>query len=250
MHCQLCGEQKKLIEAHIIPRSFHRIASGAKDPTRMITNVPGRYTQQVPKGVYDPSVLCEGCERLFSRWDDYGAELFLHRWETFERLPDRGEVIGYRLPEYDYGLLKLFFLSVLWRAAVSSHSFFENVSLGAREPALKKSILSGDPGDKHHFGVVVQAFDNTNVGILNPDPLRMAGHRYWRLYLSHVIAFVKVDSQPFIEPFASMALCPGLPLTVAQKSYLGSPERRVMKRMVVADHQGRQAALAKRQKKN
>ena len=52
MICRLCGLEKKLIEAHVIPRSFHRI-SPEKGVIRLVTNAEGRYTQNVPKGVYD-----------------------------------------------------------------------------------------------------------------------------------------------------------------------------------------------------
>jgi hypothetical protein len=154
MPCKLCGLEKKLIEAHIIPRSFHRIDPNDKQPTRLLTNVEGRYTQKLPKGAYDSTIVCEDCERRFSAWDDYGDEIFLKSWDKFEKLERHGEIIGYSLPEYDYPKLKLFFMSVLWRAAVSSHVLFASINLGPREPILKNSILNSDPGDVDHFGVV------------------------------------------------------------------------------------------------
>ena len=235
MICKLCGSDKKLIEAHIIPRSFHRIKPNEKDPIRLITNVEGRYTQKVPKGVYDATIVCEDCERRFSSWDDYGDEIFLKSWDKFEELVHHGEVIGYSLPEYDCPKLKLFFLSVLWRAAVSSHVMFASIDLGPREPILRKSILNSDPGDIDYFGVVLQAFDSTEVGMFNPHPERFSGLRFCRFYLSHVIAFIKVDSRRFDGLFRSMALGSEKSLKLAQKNYLTSPERLIMKKLVVAD---------------
>ena len=101
MRCELCGQDKKLIEAHVIPRSFHRIDPSDKEPTRLVTNVEGRYTQKARKGVYDGSIVCEDCERHFTRWDDYADEIFLKSWDKFEKLTQQGEDVGYRLRAYD-----------------------------------------------------------------------------------------------------------------------------------------------------
>jgi hypothetical protein len=234
MPCKLCGEANKLIEAHIIPRSFYRIDPGRKHPGLLITDKKGRYAQTVPKGVYDASILCEHCERRFSRWDDYGNELLIKSWHKFEKIEDRGEHLAYRLDGYDYSLLKMFVLSVLWRASVSGHVMFDRIDLGTRELSLRNAILLSDPGDSDHFGVVLQAFDSAEVGMLNPHGERFSGLRFCRLYLSHVIAFIKVDSRPFKDPFRSLALSPARPLVVLQKEFLSSPERAIMRNLVIA----------------
>jgi len=224
MICRLCGLDKKLIQAHVIPRSFHRLIPGAKQPPRVITNVRGRYAQKVPKGVYDSALVCEDCERRFSSWDDYGAEILLKNWNTFIPVADGGTMIGSYLPAYDYKRLKLFFLSVLWRAAASGHFMFDKIDLGPREASLRDAIWNAQPGDTHTFGVVLQAFNETDIGMLNPDSLRMQHLRYCRIYAAHVIAFIKVDSQPFRDPLQSFALAPDTRLFVAQKDFMTSPE--------------------------
>lgn len=196
MTCKLCGQNRRLIEAHVIPRSFFRLDPSEQKPARLVTNAKGRYPQNVPKGVYDKGILCESCERVFSPWDDYAADLFVKNWGAIQKLTAGSEQVGYGLPAFDYSKLKLFFLSVLWRAAVSSHPMFDNVDLGLREPILRQSILSGDPGDMNYFGVVLQAFDDENVGMLNPQSERLKGLRFVRFYLAHIILFVKVDWRP------------------------------------------------------
>jgi hypothetical protein len=183
MICKLCGLDKKLIRAHVIPRSFYRIDPAEKTPTRLVTNVAGRYAQKTPIGVYDDTIVCEDCEHRFTKWDEYGDELFLKSWDKFAPIIHRNEEVGYGLNAYDYSKLKMFFLSVLWRASVSSHPMFSNIELGAREVILKQAIWNSDPGDIDHFGVVLQAFDSTDVGILNPHPERFSGVRYCRFYI-------------------------------------------------------------------
>jgi hypothetical protein len=234
MICKLCGEDRKLIEAHVIPRSFHRLDPKDTRPARLVTNVQGRHGQNIPKGIYDKTILCEQCERRFSKWDGYAAQLLINDWKQLAPIMNGAEQIGYTLPAYDYPSLKLFFLSVLWRAAVSTHVMFSNINLGIREGVLKQSILSGDPGDIDHFGVVLQAFDTTDIGLLSPHLERFSGLRYARFYLSHVIVFIKVDSRPFDEPFKSLALGHRRPLVLLIKQFLTSAERRVMRKLVLA----------------
>src|ERR1035438_10070720 len=117
MICKLCGQDRKLIEAHIIPKSFFRLDPSDKKPARLGTNVSGRYAQNIPKGVYDNGIVCEPCERVFSPWDDYAADLFINNWKAIQPLNAGSEQVGYGLPEYEYLKLKLFFMSVLWPAA-------------------------------------------------------------------------------------------------------------------------------------
>jgi len=234
MICKLCGQDRKLIEAHVIPKSFFRLDPADQRPARLVTNVSGRYPQTIPKGVYDKSILCEPCEHVFSSWDDYAADLFIKNWKSIQPLMAGSEQLGYGLPKYDYFRLKLFFLSVLWRAAISGHPMFDNVDLGPREAVLKQSILAGDPGDVNYFGVVLQAFDDENVGMLNPQPETLLDLRFIRFYLSHVIAYFKVDPRPFADPLDHIALGPDRPLVLLQKSFLGSKERRLMLKLVLS----------------
>lgn len=239
MICKLCGEEKPLIKAHVIPRSFHRIDPNGDGPPRLVTNAEGRFTQKVPKGVYDATILCGECERRFSAWDDYGDELFMKSWDSFTKMFHNGRHIGYELPAFDYARLKLFVVSVLWRASVSTHPMFYKIDLGPREAVLRQSIQNADPGPVDYFGVLLQAFDSNDVGILNPHPERFGGVRFCRFYLAHVIAFVKVDARDFDPLFRHLALAPGKPLRIAQKEFMSSPERAIMKRLVVADRDKR-----------
>lgn len=50
-------------------------------------------------------------------------------------------------------LLKLFALSIAWRASVTSRRFFNRVDLGDREPQFRELILRQDPGPPGLFPV-------------------------------------------------------------------------------------------------
>jgi hypothetical protein len=230
--CKFCGREAKLIEAHVIPRSFFRLDPSDRLPARLATNVEGRHAQNIPKGIYDRELLCLPCERQFSEWDDYGAELFVRGWSSIDTLVAGTEHVGYGLPSYDYDKLKLFFLSVLWRAHASAHTMFAKIDLGVREIALKQSLIDRNAGDLQHFGVVLEAFDDENVGMLNPETERIEGLRFVRMYLGHIIVFVKVDSQPFNDSLDHVAMGPGKPLALLKKAFRGSRERNAMLKLV------------------
>jgi hypothetical protein len=46
----------------------------------------------------------------------------------------------------DYAMFKLFHLSVLWRAGVSTREEFRNVKLGSHEDVIRQMLLRDDPG--------------------------------------------------------------------------------------------------------
>lgn len=236
MPCRLCGNERPLIDAHVIPKSFHRIDPTERHPSRMLTNVPGMYARKLRKGVYDSKIVCEECERRFSPWDDYAAELFLEKWADFQPIVEGGSHVGFTIPAFDYPKLKLFFISLLWRAHVAGHQMFYQVDVGPHEELLKQSILGSDPKDPNHYGIVLQAFDTSAVGMLNPHPERFFGVRFYRFYLAHVIAYVKVDQRPIPAVFQSGMLSPGSALVLAAKNFATSPERTIMRNLVVSDH--------------
>ena len=116
--CKLCGRQETLIKAHVIPRSFWEI-DGAGPPPRMVANIKGVFPKRIPIGVYDQTIVCESCERSFSGYDSYAAQLFLNRFNEFEAVRKaNGRLTRYVFNGANYRLLKLFAIAVLWRASV------------------------------------------------------------------------------------------------------------------------------------
>ena len=113
-NCKLCGEYKKLCEAHIIGRPFfkflypNRVASGT---LVAITRFKDEYCRvRVPAvGVYDKGILCAECDNVLGRYDEYAAKMLLNT--KFDETPEKE---AYVLNIYDYRKLKLFFLSLVF----------------------------------------------------------------------------------------------------------------------------------------
>jgi hypothetical protein len=79
MTCKLCGQDKKLVKAHVIPASFFRPLRSEKNSPLLIT--AGNYVKRAPIGVYDKTILCEACEKQFGIWDDYAQSLLIQNFQ-------------------------------------------------------------------------------------------------------------------------------------------------------------------------
>lgn len=211
MKCKMCDEEKKLIQAHIIPRSFHEPLKQSGQIPIIITSKEGVYPKRSQTGIYDTEILCEDCEKLFSPWDDYGNKFLFQELEDSNYIVSNGERIAYNYGLCDYEKLKLFFISMLWRASVSKQDMFSSVRLGPYEDILKELILSKNPGGVEDFSVALSKFDAppNETGILNPDRTRYDGVIHYRLYLGGYMAIIKVSNQPIPICFRGMYLEPG-----------------------------------------
>ena len=175
----------------------------------MVTNTDGVFPKRIPIGVYDQTIVCEPCERSFSDYDNYAAHLFLNRLHEFEEVRDNtGRLTGYVFSKaWDYSLLKLFAIAVLWRASVSSRSFFRRVRLGAFEKKAREMLLRRDPGDTATFATLFSVWDDADPFMMDPCAGRWdGGVRYYRFYLGKFVAYMKVDSRTLPEPLPKAAL--------------------------------------------
>ena len=107
--------------------------------------------------------------------------------------------IGYKLENIDYKELKLFFLSVLWRASVSRRKEFKRVDIGRSfENYLKTMIKNSNPGDTNIFLVVIRRFidDLGKNFLMDPYRLKIDGINFYRFYLGAGYEFhIKVDKR-------------------------------------------------------
>lgn len=196
MICKGCGEDKKLIKAHIIPEAFFRGLRSNGAPPRLITDIKGVYPRRAPIGVYDTGILCRGCEDRFEDLDDYGQNVLLQSSDSMKELKKGVELLGYAIPDVDLNCFKKFLLSVLWRASVSTHGYYSKVDLGPYEERAKEIVWAdGAEIDSSNFSFVVSKFiDHTfSKTMLDPHPERWYGINYYRIYMFGYTVHIKVD---------------------------------------------------------
>ena len=234
MICKGCHQDKKLIKAHIIPESFfigHRVAE--KSPLLM-TDLAGVHPKKSPIGIYDKEILCSDCEKRFQDVDDYGQTLLLKHESSHIELKKSNSVLGYQVNGVDYQRLKLFFISVLWRASISKHKFYSKIKLGSYESKAKEIIWSGNMGAINLFSFFIAKFNDPDIGrvILDPHRERLDGVNYCRFYMYGYIIYIKVDKRITPEKYRKFELNSNGVLYMVSRDIFKSQELGIMQSIV------------------
>jgi hypothetical protein len=229
MNCKLCGKDKKLVRAHIIPKSLWKPLFDDEQSPQIHSTAPTVDDKKSPVGVYDTGIVCAQCESIFSPWDDYAQKLLLAKPTEEQYVIKNGRKIAYVETAIDYAKLKLFFISLLWKAAVSNHFFFSRVNVGSFEPQLRRMILKGDPGDPDTFAVMIAKCD-ARVGpiVLNPQPERWGEINYYRFYVAGYLVYIKVDRRNALDFMGELALDPEKPLIISLRALRTSKDFKAM----------------------
>ena len=161
---------------------------------------------RLPIGEYDDSILTEDGERHFSEWDDYAAKFFLNRRGYNDGKEGQIFTVG-GLPAYaelkpgDFcpESLRLFCMSVLWRAGVSGRPFFREIRLGDQEVRLRSLLLARDPGPTSEFSVILRRYADTPASgwpMLAPRMKRFDdGTAFCRFMLPDMVFDVKLGGK-------------------------------------------------------
>jgi hypothetical protein len=239
MICKYCGENRKLVKAHIIPAAFFRRQRRGKDSPRIFVEKRSEHPKRVPAGIYDGRILCERCGPQFGDWDNYAVEILREPPDNASPIMHGNRLVGYEINDYNYGLLKLFFVSMLWRASVSVHPFYERISLGPYETEAKRLLERRDPGPLTAFSVTLARFDHALGGtIFDPHTDRFGGVNYCRFYLGGYVAYIKTDKRKTPEPHLYFSIKPDKPLRIIGRNLENSYEMRLIKEIVAANKRG------------
>lgn len=179
--CRLCLEQSKLCNSHVIPEFCFKPTYDEKHRA-IESKLTAKGTRFIQKG-YREYLFCGVCEQKFNKYETYFSKLWFQG-----DFPQKVCGKMYTLQGIDYTNFKLFHLSILFRASVSSlHQFFA-VNLGNNEEIIRKMILDEAPGDENTFPLMSQLlFDPEDMSvvfgiIVQPEGTRIDGH--------HVYSFV------------------------------------------------------------
>ncbi len=146
--CSFCTKQRQLCKSHIQPRWLYR----ERGTNFKLIASDAIFEKSSPIGPYE-HLLCLECEGLMGKFDDYSALFFKgSRWWP------RDERTNWRaIYQYDYTPLKLFMLSMLWRAGVAKTDYFANVVLSEEVMNdLHSRIEKRDPGTEQDYTVMIQ----------------------------------------------------------------------------------------------
>ncbi len=219
--CKLCLKETVLIEAHVIPKSLYGpMREGSRTP-RLYSTEDGSFPKKVPAGIYERGILCADCDRRIGDWDNYAQQILLAPLEGYGNPAVLRASEAFVIPGVDYSLLKLFFVSLLWRAHHTTHQFFQDIDLGSWATKARAMILAGDPGESDEFGVILVRYEHPLAAgtFYNPERIRSEDLDYYRFSLGSCVAMIKVDDRPIEGPKRAFLLRPGVDLLIALFEY-------------------------------
>lgn len=202
-----------------------------------ITGIGTKGWAKVQKGLRE-FLFCDNCEQLFN--EQY-EKPFLEDWvENFplarKLSPEQKYLI--KIPSYDR--FRLFHLSILFRASVSSRATYCEVSLGRRhEEKMREMLLDNDSGDDWQYlliGYAVIHHDTHEIVNLVGQPQKRSfdgvncfsivygGVEWWTTVVSHM---TKEIEELALRPDGSMSLMavPWNSIPIMQKATLALNER-------------------------
>ena len=241
--CKLCLQNKKLIKAHIIPEGFFRVLRSGDLAPELYTNTPGTHPKRFPVGECDLSILCSSCDNTLAPWDTYAQDVLLQQLPSARTIVSQDRTVARIIDEFDYQKLKLFFISLLWPASVSTRSFYKRISVEPFEEQLRTMILAGKPGGPDDFAVLLGRFEDPEVpAMLDPHRQRFEGISFCQFYLAGVVAYIKVDQRPTPTFWTDFRLRENAALLVVARS-LNSKDGKLLRSLA-------ESAMAYRAMKN
>jgi hypothetical protein len=193
MICRLCLEEKDLRNSHIIPEFFYRPLYDEKH--RINTLISDKEILEYhQKGVRE-RLLCDDCEQQIGKYENYVRKMF-YGGVALDFPVNPSEII---IKNVIYESFKLFQLSLLWRASISSHWFFKFVNIGPYEEKIRQMLLNENPGGKYDIGCLLAFYlDDTRKVvdglILQPINLRANGHRSFAFVIGGALWLFVVSS--------------------------------------------------------
>lgn len=154
--CKLCKEEKDLIrKSHIISDFLHNdifdenhklIAFNAKELLKTNPRI-----SRPSSGSYEGKLLCKKCDNeIIGKYETYTSKLINGKLVKNEKIQcnysksiDGISIL--ELSNLNYSSLKLFLLSLLWRAHISSREEYQDVDLGAYADKFRESLLNESP---------------------------------------------------------------------------------------------------------
>ena len=154
--CKLTKNSGLFVRSHLLPKALTRRAV----PNRhFITGGPGRRPKRSWSSWYDEELVIRKGEDILERYDTWGIRELRRLKVVWSGWPDASSVpvdmwfgpkpqgFGLRKVECaDPDRLRLFFLSLLWRAAATSLPDYTDIRLEPDElERLRVMVLTGDP---------------------------------------------------------------------------------------------------------
>ncbi len=255
MRCKLTHKEGNPVKAHIIASAFHD--RSPKTSSLIVGSGKNHYPKRSRTGLYDAELVTAEGEEIFKKLDDYAYKLLVENRGALRPYVLEGKLVGAGLNtnEFDYSKLKLFFLSLLWRASETSLLAFNKVKLGPHAEVIRQMVVNGNPGSVEKYSVIPFRFQEDQAtpfkkgSLIYPYREKLLGITIYRFFLCEYTFMVKVDNRKTPEPFNHLQLSPDMPFRVVDRPFRGSPEAKIV-RHLLDKNEGRMPAWFLKASKN
>lgn len=210
--CRLCLTNSPNMKAHIMAEGLMKLIHhdvSSYDGRFILVGSELKAPIRRPSGSYDKTILCDQCDNKLGEFDRAAIE-FCQRAD----LKPHPSGVAFTLSGVDQEKLKLFAMSYVWRASITSLDEYNSVHLGDKHEAkIAEMLRDGDVGGVDDYSVVISKFNLPEerkawgMHILNPVNTRLQGINTVDVYLPNLYKWkIKVDNRPFNGNMVSMSL--------------------------------------------
>jgi hypothetical protein len=205
--CKLCQKEKKLIDAHIVPKFMFKKMKDENHSFYDITyNLDTKQTKskKTQKEDYDKNILRGDCDNgiIGAIYEDYAKEALYGENLNIEIAPKCENFLNpddgaeYSIcKNIDYTKMKLFLLSLLWRASITDRPIFNEVNIGEKhEEIIRKMIYEKTAPSETEYPIIITSFMRTENKFENliaqPKRIRMKNGLNGYIFLIDSLQFM------------------------------------------------------------
>jgi hypothetical protein len=256
--CKLTGRHGTFVSAHLVPKALTRPeASGLP----FVESSSGKRPTRKWSSWYDNQLVTVEGEAVLAAldswaivqlrkhklvWSSWGPMQFLA--EDHDRMGDTGFGVR-KISGLDGKRLRLFYLSLLWRAAASTHHGFSEIKLAPEEvEKLGQMLLANDPEPSTYFPIQLTQISTLGT-VQNLTPLAQTktipafdgaparSVPFFRFYFEGLIAHIHPVPDDESYKLGSLVLGQEDTLTVSTVTYEISFQRKNLANMMAEAHQ-------------
>lgn len=240
--CKLCLEEKPLIgKSHIYPQFLYKGVFDASNRS-VFQNLKAGTDKFYQTGFYDKYIFCQNCDNvILGSLERYAASVFYYPGSSgslrITEHRERTELTVMNVQDIDYKKFKLFVLSLLWKAHISSNPFFREVEISGIEPQLRSMLHNHDLFEDSDYQICIVRIDRPNGQAIDiiPNPQVSLGQelKVAIFIIGGLIYAVELEKNSGFYMFPTFSLQPNNKIIIPRLS-LGAA-RGFMKAMGIPD---------------
>lgn len=149
MTCRLCNQDRPLRKSHVFPEWLYKPLYDEKHRFFVLSTDANRRRGTRPTGIYD-KILCDECEKRLSQWEAYARDVFYGM--SLKLVEDNRKFV---FSGVQYTPFKLFQMSLLWRASITSRPEMHRIDLGPHAERIRMMLFEDRPGEPHVYGTIL-----------------------------------------------------------------------------------------------